>query len=63
MGGGLNLRGYSGYLAIEPNADGKYVQTYVGTSGASINTELEFHKTLLLKNKTNSKRIFLLMQV
>lgn len=41
-GGGLNLRGYSGYLAPEESSDGGIVQTYKGRSGASINAELEF---------------------
>lgn len=40
-GGGLNLRGYAGYLAPE-NVDGNVVLAYMGNSGASINAELEF---------------------
>lgn len=40
-GGGLNLRGYVGYLAPE-NVDGEIVLAYAGNSGASINAELEF---------------------
>ncbi|MCX6352844.1 MAG: M1 family metallopeptidase [Bacteroidetes bacterium] len=40
-GGGLNLRGYAGYLAPEKNDSGFYL-TYKGTSGLSINSELEF---------------------
>lgn len=40
-GGGLNLRGYVGYLAPE-NVDNEIVLTYAGNSGASINAELEF---------------------
>ncbi|MFT7153424.1 MAG: hypothetical protein ACI9Z7_000479 [Alteromonas macleodii] len=40
-GGGLNLRGYVGYLAPENIEDG-VVLAYIGNSGASINVELEF---------------------
>jgi len=41
-GGGLNLRGYAGYLAPETDARGNIVMSYKGTTGASVNTELEF---------------------
>ena len=41
--GGLNLRGYSGYLAPEFNEDGTIASlNYSGTSGASFNTEIDF---------------------
>lgn len=40
-GGGLNLRGYAGYLAPETTTDG-VVLTYAGMSGAAINAELDF---------------------
>ena len=41
--GGLNLRGYSGYLAPEFNSDGTISSfDYNGTSGASLNTEIDF---------------------
>lgn len=40
-GGGLNVRGYAGYLAPEI-VDGEVVSTYKGNSGASVNLELEF---------------------
>ncbi len=42
MGGGLNLRGYAGYLAPMEDANGKLHYTYRGNSGASFNSELEF---------------------
>jgi hypothetical protein len=42
MGGGLNLRGYAGYLAPIEDKNGKVVIAYQGTSGAAINAELEF---------------------
>ena len=41
--GGLNLRGYSGYLAPAFNQDGTISNfEYSGTSGASINCEVDF---------------------
>ena len=47
-GGGLNLRGYVGYLAPE-NVDGDIVLAYAGNSGASINAELEFDEIFGLR--------------
>jgi hypothetical protein len=41
-GGGLNLRGYSGYLLAEKNSDGTYNYQYKGATGAAVNIELEF---------------------
>ena len=41
FGGGLNLRGYAGYLAPEVSADGSIIYTYTGSTGASANAELE----------------------
>ena len=41
-GGGLNLRGYSGYLLPQKNADGSFSYNYKGTTGASFNTEIGF---------------------
>ncbi|MBK6753371.1 MAG: M1 family peptidase [Flavobacteriales bacterium] len=40
-GGGLNLRGYAGYVAPELGPDGQVIATYRGNSGASINAELD----------------------
>ncbi len=41
--GGLNLRGYSGYLAPEFNKDGTIASyNYNGTSGVAFNTEIDF---------------------
>jgi len=45
-GGGLNLRGYAGYLAPQKDKNGNLVYTYKGNSGAAINTEIEFDKLL-----------------
>ncbi|MBK7940367.1 MAG: M1 family metallopeptidase [Flavobacteriales bacterium] len=40
-GGGLNLRGYAGYLAPETTADGTQVLTYRGNTGLAVNAELD----------------------
>lgn len=44
MGGGLNLRGYTGYYAIDEDANGTKYLNYKGRSGASINFEIDFDK-------------------
>jgi aminopeptidase N len=41
-GGGLNLRGYAGYLAPFEAKDGEVYLTYKGNTGASVNMELDF---------------------
>ncbi|WP_317896906.1 M1 family metallopeptidase [Aurantibacillus circumpalustris] len=41
-GGGLNLRGFSGYLLAQQNSNGSLSYNYKGTTGISINTEIEF---------------------
>ena len=43
-GGGLGLRGYSGYLLPIVNKDGTVTYAYKGTTGASVSAELEFGK-------------------
>jgi aminopeptidase N len=43
-GGGLNLRGYSGYLLPVLNSDKTLSYYYKGTTGAAFNVELEFGK-------------------
>ncbi|MBI4947325.1 MAG: M1 family metallopeptidase [Bacteroidetes bacterium] len=42
MGGGLNLRGYAGYLVPQEDKNGNIHYAYRGNSGASVNAELEF---------------------
>jgi aminopeptidase N len=42
-GGGLNLRGYAGYLLPEITANKELVYAYTGNSGAAINAELDFN--------------------
>jgi aminopeptidase N len=42
MGGGLNLRGYTSYLAPEYKEDGELIRnTNYGTTGASFTTEVD----------------------
>ena len=41
FGGGLNLRGYAGYLAPEIDADGDLITTAMGNTGASASAELD----------------------
>jgi hypothetical protein len=41
-GGGLNLRGYSGYLLAEKSSDGTLRYNYKGISGGAFNMEIEF---------------------
>jgi hypothetical protein len=43
-GGGLNMRGYSGYLLAEKASDGTLRYNYKGISGAAFNMEIEFHE-------------------
>lgn len=45
-GGGLNLRGYSGYLAADGLDSNQIALTYKGMSGAAFNMEMEFQEIL-----------------
>jgi len=61
IGGGLNLRGYSGYLCPEYDEDGNLIRnTNYGTSGASFSTEIDLSSLLPFKiiNKGFSTYIF-----
>lgn len=49
-GGGLNLRGYSGYLLPEKLKDGTTRYNYRGTSGAAFNMEIEFGELFKFMN-------------
>ena len=55
-GGGLNLRGYAGYL-VPDNVNNEYIYVYKGSSGAAFNAELEFNK--LIYHKPNKLSEFL----
>lgn len=48
QGGGLNLRGYAGYVATEDD-NGEVLYTYKGTSGAALNFEMDFDRLFNLK--------------
>ncbi len=51
QGGGLNLRGFAGYLAPNLNKDGTISMTYKGLSGVSVSAELGFDRLLSIKPK------------
>lgn len=50
MGGGLNLRGYAGYLVADER-NGQIMIGYKGRSGAAINAEVDFDNYIPLKPK------------
>jgi hypothetical protein len=49
-GGGLNLRGFGGYLLPYYDKNGNTRYTYKGSSGASFNAELEFGELFRIKS-------------
>ncbi|NQW42287.1 MAG: M1 family peptidase [Bacteroidetes bacterium] len=49
MGGGLNLRGYAGYLAPSKGSDGNTYALFQGTTGASGSIEIDFDQYFRLK--------------
>ncbi|MGQ0828976.1 MAG: M1 family metallopeptidase [Bacteroidota bacterium] len=57
-GGGLNLRGYSGYLAPQLQSDSTVTYTYKGQTGAAINAELEFSGIIKIKKQNWLTRTF-----
>ncbi len=58
MGGGLNLRGYAGYLIAEQR-NGQLLIGYKGRSGVSTNVEIEFDNYIKLKPKFTRKWLHL----
>jgi len=48
LGGGLNLRGYSGYFMADER-NGEILLSYKGRSGAAINAEIDFDEYINLK--------------
>ncbi|MBK9301838.1 MAG: M1 family metallopeptidase [Bacteroidetes bacterium] len=50
-GGGLNLRGYNGYYAIDADNNGTVYVNYKGRSGAAMNLEIEFDRFIKFKPK------------
>jgi hypothetical protein len=57
-GGGLNLRGYSGYYLVEEDKTGTAVAAYKGNSGFAVNTELGFDRLIKLKKLGKLKSRF-----
>jgi hypothetical protein len=53
-GGGLNIRGYAGYL-VPVNTGNTQVYVYTGNNGAALNAELDFDKFIPLNPKRISK--------
>ncbi|MEZ5047742.1 MAG: M1 family metallopeptidase [Chitinophagaceae bacterium] len=51
QGGGLNLRGYNGYYAVDEDKDGLLYINYKGMSGASLNTEIDFDNYIKIRPK------------
>ena len=49
-GGGLNLRGYSGYVLAAQDANGFIAYNYKGTTGASASAEIEFGELFSFMN-------------
>lgn len=54
-GGGLNLRGYAGYLLPYTHSDGTILPNYRANSGAAFNAELEFDRILKIRPKFTRK--------
>lgn len=54
MGGGLNLRGYAGYL-IADEKNGEILIGYKGRSGAAVNAEVDFDRYIPLRPKFTRK--------
>ncbi len=55
-GGGLNVRGYAGYI-VPVNTSGTQVQMYAGRNGVSTNLELDFDKWIPIHPAKLSKYI------
>ncbi len=58
-GGGLDLRGYSGYINTDYDKYGTAVPVYKGRSGFAVNGELDFNRLVKIK-KQKIKNIFAL---
>jgi len=55
FGGGLNLRGYNGYLTPFERPDGSVIATYRGNTGAAGNVEIEFDQLFKIRPKLTRK--------
>ncbi|MBS1646660.1 MAG: M1 family metallopeptidase [Bacteroidetes bacterium] len=56
-GGGLNLRGYMGYLLPSVDSKGNYHYNYQGTSGAAVNAELDFSRFFNFISKASKQSV------
>ncbi|MCB0395423.1 MAG: M1 family metallopeptidase [Flavobacteriales bacterium] len=54
-GGGLNLRGYAGYLVAQLDDNDEVRTVYKGRTGVSLNTELELDKLVRFRPKALSR--------
>jgi aminopeptidase N len=54
-GGGMNMRGYSGYLLGETDKNGVVMPTYKGNSGIALNAEIDFNKIFVINKIRASK--------
>jgi hypothetical protein len=50
FGGGLNMRGYAGYLLAEKDVNGIVLPAYKGASGFAVNVEMDFNRIVKVKN-------------
>ncbi len=57
FGGGLNMRGYAGYLLAEKDKYGVVLPVYKGNSGFAVNAEMDFNRIVKVK-KQKLKDIF-----
>ncbi len=49
--GGLNMRGYAGYLLAEKDKYGQVMPAYKGASGFAVNAEIDFNRIVTVKNQ------------
>lgn len=56
-GGGLNLRGYAGYLAPFTDPQDVLRSTFRGTSGAALNAELDFQRLIPIRFRKLSRYV------
>ncbi len=51
FGGGLNMRGYTGYMLAEKDKNGIVLPAYKGNSGFAVNAEIDFNRIVKVKNQ------------
>ncbi len=51
FGGGLNMRGYTGYLLAEVDKNGVVMPSYKGPSGFAVNAEVDFNRIVKVKKQ------------